>query len=290
MTTLDRTVRAAERPRVEKLRRELIGAIPRVPNNKASLQHMEQKNVADLMIDYLNWRSRYVGTRPRMVNVEPAALSDPRWLAKGAEIDAFLAEVRNGEDLTPHLSLKPRTRGYAPAARAKGASDEDRWSDKDYTLNTMGLHHFHLGTVIEPEGHASRTDELVFARVSRDRFDVIAIFDHSVFELESAERHRLWAVHAEVAFRDLPEGSFVLMGNIATSGHADHVVRYAQHCARQVHRLDPKLDDVEFVRGLYVPREEAPVKPKPTWGFLHLDLAVYDKAKPGFLIVEKAWD
>lgn len=43
---------AADPPRIKKLRRDLIKAIPRVPNNKASLQHMERKHLTDLLIDY----------------------------------------------------------------------------------------------------------------------------------------------------------------------------------------------------------------------------------------------
>jgi hypothetical protein len=57
-------VTAAEPPRIKKFRRDLIKAIPRAPNNKASLQHMEGKHLTDLLIDYINWRSRYVGERP----------------------------------------------------------------------------------------------------------------------------------------------------------------------------------------------------------------------------------
>jgi hypothetical protein len=49
-------------------------------------------------------------------------------------------------------------------------------------LNAMGLHHFHLGTELMPTECASRTLDLLFALVTRETFDVVAIFDHSVFE------------------------------------------------------------------------------------------------------------
>jgi len=42
---------AVEPPRIKKLRRDLIEAISRCPNNKASLQHMEAKHLANLLID-----------------------------------------------------------------------------------------------------------------------------------------------------------------------------------------------------------------------------------------------
>ena len=260
------------------------------PNNRASLLHMQQKHLTDLLIDYVNWRSRYIGQRPRTVSIEPAAQADPRWSAYAAAIAHFLDKVRRGDDLTSHLSIEPHTRGYAPAARVYGATPEDRWSDKDFLLNVMGYHHFHLGTTLEKRGHTKRTDDLIFAEVSRDTFKVIAIFDHDVFDQNSTERMRLWAVHESIIFRGLPPGSTVVMGNIATSGHSNYVVRYAIHCAQIIKHIEEKLDDPEFVKSLYQPRSEAPAKSKPDWGFVHLDLAIYDAAKPGYLILQKGWN
>jgi hypothetical protein len=281
---------ATEPPRIKKFRGKLIKVIPRVPNDRASLQHMQQKHLAELLVDYLNWRSRYVGQRPRTVSIEPAAQADPRWSAHAAGIGAFLDRVRRGDDLTPHLSIAPHTRGYAAAARAPGAPPVYRWSDKDFLLNVMGYHHFHLGAKVQNRGHVDRTDDVIFAQVHRDSFKAIAIFDHDVFDQNSTERMRLWAVHESMVFRGVPSGSAVVMGNIASSGHSDHVVLYAQHCARIIKNIDPKLDDPEFVRNLYQPHSEAPAKPKPDWGFMHLDLAIYDRAKPGYLILQKGWN
>lgn len=280
---------AVEPPRIKKLRRDLIKAIPRVPNNKASLQHMEAKHLTDLFIDYINWRSRYVGERPRTVSIEPADRADPRWSAHAAAIKAFIDKVERGDDLTPHLSIEPHTRGYAPAARAPGATPDDRWSDKDFLLNVMGFHHFHLGTATQKRGHVDRTDDLIFAEVRRDTFKVIAIFGHDVFDKNSAERMRLWALHESIVFRGVAPGTVVVPGMIASSGHAVHAVRYAQDCARIIREIEPKLDDAEYVKSLYNPPEEAPAKSKLSWGFRHLDLAIYDAAKPVFMILKKGW-
>lgn len=280
---------AVEPRRIKRLRRDLIKAIPRVPNNKASLQHMEGKHLADLLIDYINWRSRYIGERPRTVSTEPAAQADPRWSAHAAAIKAFLSKVDRGDDLTLHLSIEPHTRGYAPAARAPGATPEDRWSDKDFLLNVMGFHHFHLGTTTQKRGHVDRTDDLIFAEVRRDTFKVIAIFDHDVFDKGSAERMRLWALHESIITRGIAPGTAMVSAMIATSGHAIHVVRYAQDCARIIREIEPKLDDPEYVKSLYSPPEEAPAKSKLSWRFRHLDLAVYDAAKPVLMILKKGW-
>jgi hypothetical protein len=280
---------AAEPPRIKKFRRELIKVIPRVPNNRASLLHMQQKHLTDLLIDYVNWRSRYIGQHPRTVSIEAAAQADPRWSAHAAAIADFLDKVRRGDDLTPHLSIEPHTRGYAPAARAPGATPEDRWSDKDLLLNVMGYHHFHLGTALEKRGHATRTDDLIFAEVSRDTFRVIAIFDHDVFNQNSAERMRLWALHESIIFRGVPPGSAVVMGNIATSGHSVHAVRYAQRCARIIRDFEPKLDDLNYMASLYL-GQQMPPKPKFEWGFRHLDLLIYEAVALTNLVLIKGWN
>lgn len=281
---------AFEQPRIKKLRRALIKAIPRVPNNKASLEHMEAKQLPDLLIDYINWRSRYVGERPRTVSIEAAALADPRWSSNAAAIKTFLEKVERGDDLTPHLSIEPHTRGYAPAAHAPLATPDDRWSDKDFLLNVMGFHHFHLGTATQGRGHVGRTDELIFAEVRRDTFKVIAIFHHSVFDEGSAERMRLWALHDSIIARGVAPGAAIVRAMIATSGHPLHVVLYARACLRIIREIEPRLDDPEFVKSLYRPPEEAPAKSKLPWAFRHLDLAIYDEAKPCIMMLKKGWN
>jgi hypothetical protein len=174
---------ACEPPRVNKFRLELVKTIRRFPNNRKSLQHMQQKRLADVLIDYVHWRARYVGKRPRQIEIEAAVKADARWPAMATAIEAFLGKVRVGDDLTPHLSLLPHTRGYSLAAHTPGATNEDHWSDKDFFLTRMNYHHFHLGM-----GRRGRTGHLIFAEVSRDKFKVIAIFNHDVFVEGSPER------------------------------------------------------------------------------------------------------
>ncbi len=281
---------AAEPPRVKRFRRELIKAIPRFPNDRASLQHMQQKHVTDLLIDYINWRSRYIGQRPRTISIEAAAQADPRWTSRVAAVTAFLDKVRRGDDLTPHLSIEPHTKGYTPAARAPNAPPVDRWWDKDFVLNAMGYHHFHLGTKVQERGHVDRTDDLIFAEVQRDTLNVIAIFSHEVFNPNSSERSRLWSVHDQVFYRSAPPGSVVVPTMIATSGHTVKVVRYAQYCAKVIRDFEPKLDDWNYMATLYPQGQKMSPKPKFAWGFYHLDLLVHEAVAPINLILTRGWN
>jgi hypothetical protein len=281
---------ASEPPRIKRFRRELIAAIPRFPNTRASLSHMQQKGLPELLIDYTNWRSRYVGQRPRTITVEAAAQNDPRWSSHAAAIKSFLDKVKRGDDLTPHLSIEPHTRGYAPAARAPSATSDNRWSDKDFLLNIMGFHHFHLGTTKQKRGYVDRTNDLIFAEVGRDTFKVIAIFDHDVFEQNSIERTRLWALHQTIVFRDVAPESVVVMGNTAASCHSIHVVLYASCCAVIIRDLEPKLDDLNYMATLYPQGQPMSPKPKFSSDFIHLDLAIYDAAKLEYLVLQKGWN
>ena len=283
---------AAEARRLKKFRLELVKAIPRFPNDRESLRHMQQKPLSAALVDYIHWRSRYVGKRPRQIEIEAAAKADRRWLAMRPAIEGFLKKVRDGDDLTPHLSLAPHTRGYSPAAHAPGATTEERWSDKDLVLTRMNYHHFHLGTTIEPAGHASRTDDLVFAEVSRENFKVVAVFNHDVFLEGSAERRRLYLVHNEIVFRGLPPGAGVMATAVASSGHALQIVIYAMACERWIRFVDPQLDDRAYVENLYALSNLAPAPktPKFEWTFLHLDLALYDRTSNKAFIFQYGWN
>jgi hypothetical protein len=245
----------------------------------------------DILIDFVNWRSRYVGTRPRNVTVESAAAADPRWTSLSAEISLLLEKVRAGGDLTPHLSVKPHTRGFTPVALARGASSGDKWLDKDFALAAHGFHHFHLGVGFEPSGQVERSDDLLFAHVTRDSVNVIGVFDHSVFDLSSAERHRLNLMHEQCTFRNVPPGAVVIRASITTSGHATHVVFYANRCARLIFEMDPKLDDRDCVDELYrMASLTTPDKPKLAWGFNHLDFGVADMRSGVFFTLMQAWN
>lgn len=281
---------SSEPRRIRSLRRDLIKIIPRFPNNRASLTHMQNLSLSDLLMHYINWRSRYVGQRPRSVEVDAAALLDERWSVHRSEIENFLTAVRDGADLDGFLSDLPNTKGYTPASGAPGATLEERWSDKDLILNAMAYFHFHIGPVDDGTGRVDRSNDLLFARVTREEFRVIAIFDHSVFDSDSSERGRLRAAHEAIVAESVPPGSFYLASNVASSGHSINVVRYALSCARRIRTVDPQLDDQDFMTSLYRAKQDAPAKSRPAWGFWHLDLCVFDRAKPAILILQPGWN
>jgi hypothetical protein len=280
----------AEPRRVKKFRLELAKVIPRFPNDQASLEYLHGQRLRDILVHYLNWRSRYVGIRRRSVSVEAPVQADPRWIAHSAAIEAFLDKVRNGDDLTQHLSILPHTRGYA-AARSSPSKNEDARSDKDMILNTMGYHHFHIDAATAKGGHAVGPDELIFAHVTRNTFRVIAMLDHKVFKIGSAERSRLRAMHIEIASQDALPGSALLMGNVVPSGHNLSLVRYADRCEFYINKIDPQMESPEQVKAWFLDAGLTPPKePRFEWIFDHLDLGFRENTTQAPFWVREGWN
>jgi hypothetical protein len=188
--------------RVKALRREVIATVPRFPNDRASLRAIQAKSLTDLLITFIGWRIRYVAQRPRKVTGREHLAGDARAAALKPNIDAFIAAVEAENDLTPYLSLYAH-KGYTPAADSK-TRGADTWGDKDMLLNVMGLHHFHLREA------PARTNEVLFASVTRDEVEIIGLFEHCAFEHEddgtmTPERVKLWqAYQAREAAGALP--------------------------------------------------------------------------------------
>jgi len=280
--------------RIKAFRRELVTAIPRFPNDKASLQALEAKSLTDLLITYIGWRLRYVAARPRRVTGIVNLSADPRTAALKPNIDALVKAVEAGDDLTPYLSLQPHSRGYTPAADPK-TPKPDSWADKDFLLNVMGLHHFHLGLTKETAGHMARTNEVLLASVTRDEFEVLGLFDHAAFEHEdhgsmTPEREKLWAAYQAREVAGLLPGQLSMGGfgglGITLSSQPVTVVRAAQRHIRIMREVDPQLDDPAYVRTLY-PEEQAPAKPKLKWHYRHLDFGVLDEPAGFFGFFER---
>jgi hypothetical protein len=272
-------VTPVEPPRIRRFRLNLCKEIPRFPNDKASLEALEEKSLGSLFIDYINWKVRYIAPRPRAASVEQSALSDPRWTPLLGQIDPVLEAVATGTDLTPYLSLQPHSRGFTPASSVPGP-DTDKWADKDMLLNIMGYHHLHLDAA--PTA-GMRSDDCIFAHATRDAFVVVGLFNHSVFEPTqfrgtiTAERERLWTIYNERLMRDVAPGSVVIGNPIATSGHSVSAAFQSMHYARTVTNTDPLLDDPAYVAGLYQRAGlEFPRKPKLQWHMHYLDLGLLD--------------
>lgn len=263
---------ANESKRIRRFRTNLIKEIPRFPNNRASKQALEGMHLTDLLIVYMSWRLRLVGRRERKVVGADALWSDGRAVAMRPNLEAFFAAVERGDDLTPYLSLRAMEKGYRPPDPGQTLPT---WDDKDFILNVFGLHHFHLG-LTTVNGHIDRTDEVLFARVTRDTLEPLALFDHSVFDTDAStmtsERERLWT---------LAEDHVGSLGGVTTAGTPTNVTFKAIDYVDVIREIDPKLDDRAWIMESFKP-DGPPSSVKPEWWFNHLDLGVMDTKRNVF--------
>ena len=279
--------------RFQTFRKELIRIIPRLPNDKISLKALQSKRYADLLFIYMCWRLRDIAIRPRTVIGRSMLDNNPRADTLRPNINAFIKMVEAGLDLGPYLSLKAHRQGYVMSADPEKTGNAT-WEGKDFLLNVMGLHHFHLGLHREAKGFMTRTKYVLFASVSRDTFEILGLFDHSVFddwttdEAMTPERGRLWSIYEErQAANNLP-GQFTVGGfgnlGITTAGTPIVITLAADRQIRKAQEIEPKLDDPVFVRT-HFGKHAIPAELNLKWRYKHLDFGLLNEPSNEFFIL-----
>lgn len=272
-----------ETKRIKKLKSMLIKELPFFPNDKDTLDDLEGQNINGVLIHYLHWKTRIVPPRQRKVKIAPEVTLDRRWKSLKPSINSLLEKVRSGEDIYPYHSRRAHKNGYTPAQRVRDG-EVDSWEDKDQILNTKGFHHFHLNMNVQSTGLSERTDDVLFALVSRETFHAVGIFDHNVFESVDGygnmtdERERMWKIYEKHVTQGMAPGSAYISNPITTSGHPIYLIQMASYYSRVIRETDLKLDDRLFINNLYDQGNlEHPNKYNFEWHIDHLDLAIFDK-------------
>lgn len=269
-----------------RFKEDLIREIPRIPNNRASRQALQSKSPTELLIIYLCWQLRLVKAKSRNVKGHHRLWHCPtKYLRLRSNVQKLLRVVDAGEDLNPYLSLKAHRHGFV----LNGPPDSSSWEHKDFLLNVMGLHHFHLGTSRERRGHVTRTNDVLFAFVGRDTFEILGLFDHTVFEsgegMRTAERERIWSKYEQFQRKQLPGGGIYVGGygglGITMAGTPTVVITEAIKHIEIIMRIDPCIDSPQFLKKLWN-GVEVPSKPKLRWHYQHLTLGLLDRTSGTF--------
>lgn len=271
----------------------MIKELPFFPNDRATLNELEGQHLNDVLIHYLHWKTRIVPARPRKIIIAPEVTSDKRWSNLKSGVYDLLEKVRNGEDIYPYHSLRAHKKGYTPVQRIQNG-EVDSWEDKDQVLNTKGFHHFHLNMNVQNTGLSVRTDDVLFAFVSRDYFHAIGVFNHEVFEqadingIMTPERQRMWDLHEQHITRGMPPGTVYISNPITLSGHPTGLIHMCNLYTRIIREIDPKLDDSSFVNSLQSKGKPTfPNNSKLEWKLDNLDLGLLDKKNSIYLIIHK---
>ncbi len=276
-----------------KFKKNLISKLPFFPNDKETLSELEGQSLDNVMFHYLHWSTRQIPRRARKVSIYPELTSDERYKSLKTQIKALRAKVSKGEDLSPFLSLRAHKKGYTPKQRIING-EVDSWEDKDQILNTKGFHHFHLDMTIQSSGLSVRTDEVLFAKVTRTEFHAIALFGHSVFESPKEngeieeEWKRMWDIHEKYTTLGMKPGTTYISNPITTSGHPVGLRIIADSYMKIIEHFDSRLSERDFVNELYSnAKMEPPARYKLEWEINALDLILRDsKCDVSFILEE----
>jgi hypothetical protein len=237
---------AVYRRRIQAFRDEIIRRVPRVPNNKITLQAMEAMATHRLLLAFITWRMRHIPSKPRRVSAWSGGVSRLELQLADRVLRPLLQKVKNGMDLTPHLSDLAKTAGIVfPGARAAAKK-----KDIDFTLIRHGLYHFHVSAA-GPGNPKGRSASLVFAEVLEDEFRIVALSNHSAFQFGTSEHTRLSRIARGYIARDIPAGQAFMAHPVMTSGHSMITTMFADHCDDYMRAVDLSLDDPAFVDKLY---------------------------------------
>lgn len=185
--------------RLEKrLRRHALAQLPKEGGQRHELEGLELR---DLLTAYGNWRYRCPPSRPRSVHISRELGKE---LKAGEAPDALgplIQKIKDGDTLKPFLS-----RNVDVAVDRSEGTPHHRRKDLDLLLAEWGVHHLHLSEVIESDGFAERTRDLLFVVFRPDDAYLIGIFPHGSWTKRSM---------AERAVRNWPEAELFLHSKYA---------------------------------------------------------------------------
>lgn len=297
------------RPRLEEFRQWLVKEIPCEPAHART--DLAARSLSSLLIDYMNWRDRFVPQRARNVTTWDKFLCDPRALRIWPAIIKLAERITTGDDLTPFLSKDIKRYGYVrPKLTKDGKRRGIEWGDKDYVLNSYGFHHLHLSDKIKPSGWVRRTNDLIFASFTRESAFFLMVGDHKSFDdgtldravaesrassgqvikgvtgetMAHADRHKL---HRRGVTTAIAVGDKTVMGPmISTAGTS---IFHSTQVAKMMHVIEqqePRLDDDAARQQLFsFAGRSCPDVPDFVWRMNDCDLGVLEKSTGVFFVM-----
>jgi hypothetical protein len=139
------------------IREHIVEVMP--DRGSSKLQAMP---LPELLIVYGTWLSRLVSVQPRRCHRSRELQASPKAIEHQAALAAISAKIEAGDDLRPHLS--------------KGV---ENGLGVDRMLADLGIHHLHLSSQLEPDGHfVERGGDLLFAAFQPDDAYLVGFYEH----------------------------------------------------------------------------------------------------------------
>lgn len=119
----------------------------------------------DPLLVWLAYERRRISRVSRSVLESPRLSTNLKRPQYSAVIDDIVQRAESGDDLSPYLSRRMKSVDY-----------------EDALLNDWGIHHFHLGGVLESDGYVKRTGDLLYGLVRDNTLFLIDVLHHNSFE------------------------------------------------------------------------------------------------------------
>ena len=146
----------------------------------AALQSMSPN---DLLIRWFNWVRRLVPQAPRQVLQSREFRANPLVGERQSDIQALIADIEAGADLTKYLS-RGIEHGFVDPSNVKMHLRRDL----DLMLSAWGIHHLHISQKVDPDGFVERDGPIVFAVFRRDKTYLIDLMTHKDWAREHVIR------------------------------------------------------------------------------------------------------
>jgi hypothetical protein len=185
--------------RLEKrLRRHVLAELP---SGKGQRHELERLELRELLTAYGNWRYRCPLGTPRNVLISRELQRELEDRETPEALMPLIQRIKDGDDLKPFLSRNVKV----ALDRREGTTHHQR-KDLDLLLAEWGVHHLHLSMLIQGDGFAKRTGDLLFVVLRPDDAYLIGIYPHGSWTKRSV---------AERAVRNWPEAELFLRSKYA---------------------------------------------------------------------------
>jgi hypothetical protein len=267
-----------EPPRIARLRSSIAAAIPCIKRYETEARkELLTMSFDALLTQCCNWTHRFVPPRPRKINHADGFWGSPVAQSHGGVIAALSSRIENGEDLTRFLSNHVLERGYVPKrVRNKEPHQKQRWQDKDFTLNTLGIHHLHISGVPNRKGNVPHGKELLFVEFGRDAATFVYagthddLYNERIAEIVAAMRAKAGFTLKGMEVRNPTPISRLRtsaeLGGSSMTSVGDEVVplfmhmgdgtslflrRHIDRVSRSLRDLEPLIDEPGWVRAQF---------------------------------------
>lgn len=260
----------------------LASIIPISPNNYKNRKKINDYNLVDLLIIFLNWRSRFIEQKPRKIK-----FSDPYFEYKFNNLNKdgikiFRERIIHGGNLNIYLSNKIKNNGFVFGESVYPLEG----ADKDAILLKYGYYHFHVGP-ISANGKVERQKNLLFGRVFPEEVELLFWDSHDAFKKNTTSRRLFLEKCDEYFKKSIKQNGYYTLNPTTVSGHSSVVTDHAIYYSRKIRFLErsEKLKETLYqeYRKLGI---ELKGKVKLKWEIHNMNLLLKDNDGNSILVIE----